>query len=91
VNIVLNRKEDKSRGVAFFPEGWGMEEMLSYTRKNLKKADAYIADIPPGPIYRFCSIPLALAHGSLKAVAAGEKLRRSDVLDIVSRLTNGSK
>lgn len=91
VNIVLNRKEDKKRGVTFFPEGWGMEEMLAYTRKNLKQADAYLADIPPGPIYRFCSIPLALAKGSLKAAAAGEKLKRSDVLDIVSRLTGQPK
>lgn len=89
VNILLNRSDDEARGVAFFPEGWGMKEMLAYTRKNLEQADAYIADLPPGPIYRFCSIPLALAHGSLKAVAVGEKLRRTEVLDIVSRLTKG--
>lgn len=88
VNILLNQKDDQTRGVAFFPEGWGMDEMFAYTKRNLEQADAYIADIPPGPIFNFCSIPLALAHGSLNALAAGEsKLRRSDVLEIVSRLT----
>lgn len=91
VNIVLNRKEDKTRGVAFFPDGWGMDEMMAYTKKNLNQADAYLAELPKGPIYRFCSIPLALAHGSLKAVAAGQgKLKRVDVLGIISRLTGRS-
>jgi farnesyl-diphosphate farnesyltransferase len=92
VNILLNRNDDHTRGVAFFPDGWGMDEMVAYTRKNLQQADEYIAAIPPGPIYQFCSIPLALAHGSLNALAAGEsKLRRSDVLEIVSRLTGDTK
>ncbi|MFB9751309.1 squalene/phytoene synthase family protein [Paenibacillus hodogayensis] len=91
VNIVLNRKEDQARGVTFFPDGWGMEEMGAYIRKNMEQADAYLAEIPPGPIYRFCSIPLALARGSLKAVAAGSKLKRADVLAIVNRVTGALK
>lgn len=92
VNILRNRLEDSTRGVNFFPDGWGTEEMFVYTRRNLELADAYIADIQPGPVLQFCSIPLALAHATLHALAAGEgKLNRAAVLDIVSKLTGESK
>lgn len=92
VNILRNRIEDSTRGVNFFPDDWGVEEMFVYTRRNLELADAYIADIKPGPILDFCSIPLALAHATVHALAAGEsKLNRAAVLEIVSRLTGEAK
>ncbi len=69
-----------------------MDEMFVYTKRNLKLADEYIADIQPGPILNFCSIPLALAHATVQALSAGEsKLNRAAVLEIVSRLTGGAK
>lgn len=92
VNILRNRIEDSTRGVNFFPDQWGTDEMFIYTKRNLKLADEYIADIQPGPILDFCSIPLALAHATVQVLAAGEsKLNRAAVLEIVSRLTKGSK
>lgn len=92
VNILRNRIEDSTRGVNFFPDHWGMDEMFVYTKRNLKLADEYIADIQPGPILNFCSIPLALAHATAQALSAGEsKLNRAAVLEIVSRLTGGAK
>ncbi|WP_409347218.1 squalene/phytoene synthase family protein [Paenibacillus sp. MBLB4367] len=88
VNILRNISDDSSRGVNFFPERWGKEEMVAYTKRNLALADAYIADIQPGPIHNFCSIPLALAHGTLEAMTEGKaKLNRTSVLDIVKRVT----
>ncbi|MCS7461576.1 squalene/phytoene synthase family protein [Paenibacillus doosanensis] len=90
VNILSNRMDDSTRGVSFFPEHWGMEEMIQYTRKNLQLADEYIADLKRGPVLNFCSIPLALAHGTLKAITAGKsKLNRAAVLEIVSRVMAG--
>lgn len=84
VNIVRNYKEDDTRGVNFFPDGWGLPEMLDYARDNLRQADRYVASMKPGPGLDFCRIPLALAHATLKAVASGkEKLARKDVLKIV--------
>jgi farnesyl-diphosphate farnesyltransferase len=40
-----------------------------------------------GPALDFCKIPLALAHGTLEALAQGkEKLSRGDVLAIIGKL-----
>jgi farnesyl-diphosphate farnesyltransferase len=88
VNIIRNREEDLSRGVDFFPNGWTLEDMFAYARRNLAMADTYTASIKPGPILTFCQIPLLLAHGSLEVMEHGEeKLSRSAVLDLVSRVT----
>ncbi|MEK8128238.1 squalene/phytoene synthase family protein [Paenibacillus filicis] len=88
VNILRNRKEDRERGVDFYPQGWGQEEMLSYTYHNLKLADEYAAELKPGPALQFCKLPLALAHATVKLIkAGGSKLSRADVLSIVSRAT----
>lgn len=87
VNILRNRKEDLSRGVDFYPDGWGPKEMLAYTRRNLKLADEYINELGKGPALEFCKIPLALAHATVKILAAGgNKLTRDAVLKIVNRL-----
>lgn len=88
VNILRNHTEDLSRGVDFFPDGWLAEDMQRYARRNLALADAYTAALPKGPALMFCRIPLALAHGTLDALAQGrEKLSRSDVLAIVGQLS----
>lgn len=42
VNILRNREEDAERGVNFYPDGWGFDEMLAHTEHNLTLADAYI-------------------------------------------------
>ncbi|WNQ09061.1 phytoene/squalene synthase family protein [Paenibacillus aurantius] len=87
VNILRNRSEDGTRGVNFFPEGWGMDEMVRYTRRNLKAADEYISELKKGPALDFCRIPLALAHATVNIIASGgSKLTRAKVLDIVARV-----
>lgn len=87
VNILRNRKEDLERGVDFYPDGWGSKEMLVYTRRNLKIADEYIADLKKGPALSFCKIPLTLAHATVNLIAAGgNKLTRDAVLKLVGKL-----
>lgn len=88
VNILRNKKEDNERGVDFYPDGWGFKEMQQYTNRNLQIADSYIADLKDGPALKFCKIPLALAHATVKLMAAGgNKLTRDTVLKIVNRVT----
>jgi farnesyl-diphosphate farnesyltransferase len=84
VNILRNRGEDQRRGVNFFPKGWGHQEMLRYTQRNLKVADEYLSELKPGPALQFCKIPLALAHATVRLIAlGGKKLTRADVHEIV--------
>lgn len=88
VNILRNRDEDLKRGVDFFPDGWGFNEMHQYTCRNLQIADSYVADLKDGPALKFCKIPLALAHATVKLISAGgSKLTRDTVLKIVNRVT----
>ena len=50
-------------------------------------ADLYIKDLKAGSILTFCKIPLALAHGTLKALMEGkEKMSRLDVLKVVGQV-----
>lgn len=87
VNILRNRDEDLSRGVDFFPDGWGAKEMIKYTRRNLKIADSYILDLKGGPALDFCKIPLTLAHATVNLIAAGgNKLTRDAVMKLVSSI-----
>jgi len=89
INILRNHTEDMTRGVDFYPVGWTDADMHLYAKRNLTLADAYIASLPKGPALTFCEIPLALANGTLEAMAQGkEKLSRSDVISIVARLTS---
>lgn len=86
VNILRNYKEDGTRGVNFFPEGWGLEEMFAYARKNLEMADLYINNLKTDSIIKFCKIPLVLAHGTLKALVEGkEKMSRIEVIKAVGQ------
>ncbi|MEL6468791.1 MAG: phytoene/squalene synthase family protein [Cyanobacteria bacterium J06623_4] len=88
VNILRNHGEDLSRGVDFYPDGWTDKDMQRFARCNLKLADAYTAKLPEGPALIFCRIPLALAHATLDALSEGkEKLTRSDVIEIVTPLS----
>ena len=87
VNILRNNSEDLTRGVSFYPVGWDNETLQKYARRNLILADAYTKSLPMGPALQFCQIPLALAHGTLDALANGkEKLSRSDVVSLIENL-----
>jgi farnesyl-diphosphate farnesyltransferase len=87
VNILRNHVEDLGRGVSFFPDGWSVANMQEYALRNLSSADAYTSSLPNGPALQFCQIPLALAHGTIEALANGkEKLSRSDVEALLKQL-----
>ncbi|MGM3306571.1 squalene/phytoene synthase family protein [Anabaena sp. WFMT] len=87
VNILRNNTEDLTRGVDFFPDGWNNDDLQQYARRNLALANAYTSSLPAGPALQFCQIPLALAHGTLDALASGkEKLSRSDVYALIENL-----
>jgi farnesyl-diphosphate farnesyltransferase len=87
VNILRNNAEDLTRGVDFFPKGWNHDQLQEYARRNLALGDAYTNSLPDGPALQFCQIPLALAHGTLDALASGkEKLSRSDVYALIESL-----
>jgi farnesyl-diphosphate farnesyltransferase len=89
VNILRNNSEDLTRGVNFFPEGWNHQELQQYARRHLALADSYTNGLPPGPALQFCQIPLALAHGTLDALANGkQKLSRHDVYALIENLIN---
>ncbi len=89
VNILRNHKDDKDRGVNFFPDGWHSEDMYAYARRNLQLADLYTKGLPAGPARNFCQIPLALAHGTLEVLVLGkEKLSRTDVMALVQQVTS---
>ena len=87
VNILRNNSEDLTRGVNFFPMGWNNENLQDYARRHLILADAYTNSLPDSPALQFCQIPLALAHGTLDALANGkEKLSHSDVVSLIETL-----
>lgn len=86
VNILRNYKEDAVRDVNFFPNDWKLPEMFAYAEENLALADAYIEEIQTKTILNFCKIPLALAHGTLKALKEGrEKMSRLEVVATVNQ------
>jgi farnesyl-diphosphate farnesyltransferase len=86
VNILRNRAEDLARGVDFFPDGWGEDDVRTYAERNLSLADAYVDALPIGHVRDFCRIPLSLAYATLDALARGEsKLSRKAVLELVGR------
>jgi farnesyl-diphosphate farnesyltransferase len=84
VNILRNHKDDNKRGVTFLPLDWQRNQLFDYTRRNLKLGDAFIKDLPKGPILNFCKLPITLAHATVKVMALGkEKLTRLDVEALV--------
>lgn len=87
VNIVRNRKEDLERGTDFFPDGWDERRLIEYARRKIDMADRYMDQLPQGPIFEFCQIPLELAKATLEAIDNGEeKLTREDVNNIMVAL-----
>ena len=89
VNIIRNRQEDLKRGADFFPEGWNFKDMHQYARYQLNLGQMYTDALSDSPALDFCRIPLALAFGTLDAIALGkEKLTRTDVLSLVEKLMN---
>ncbi|USR90545.1 phytoene/squalene synthase family protein [Phormidium yuhuli AB48] len=90
VNILRNHREDKARGVDFFPDGWTASQMQAYARHNLEFAERYTQSLPKGPALDFCRIPLVLAQGTLKTLALGKpKLSRDDVMQLIGQVSNG--
>ena len=88
VNIARNRREDLTRHVDFYPNGWRDQEMHQYCRRNLALADQYTVSLPPGPVLDFCALPLALARATLDVLERGHvKLTREQVRQIVERVT----
>lgn len=87
VNILRNHKEDKLRGVSFFPNDWQLEEMFDYARYNLSLADSYTKSLPKGPVLNFCQIPLTLAHATLEVMMLGKpKLTRNQVMALLAKI-----
>lgn len=87
VNILRNHKEDKFRGVSFFPSGWQLEDMFDYARYNLSLADSYTKSLPKGPVLNFCQIPLTLAHATLEVMMLGKpKLTRNQVMALLAKI-----
>ncbi|NMG60339.1 phytoene/squalene synthase family protein [Geitlerinema sp. P-1104] len=90
VNILRNHREDKARGVDFFPDSWTAPQMQAYARHNLEFAERYTQSLPKGPALDFCRIPLVLAQGTLKTMALGKpKLSRDDVMQLIGQVSNG--
>lgn len=87
VNILRNRPEDMARGVDLFPEGWTIEHMDAYARRNLGLAEAYARTLPACPFKYFIQIPLALAYATLDALLCGApKLDRGSVARLIEGL-----
>lgn len=87
VNIVRNREEDLLRNVDFFPDGWKQSHMITYTRRQIALADAYLEKLPSGVVHDFCIVPLELAKATLDAIESGrEKLTRSEVVSLIESL-----
>lgn len=84
VNILRNHQDDLARGVNLYPDGWDDRRMHSYARRHLALADAYLLDLPHGPILDSCRIPLALAYATLEVLEGGrDKLSRREVQEIL--------
>lgn len=84
VNIIRNRQEDLHRGVDFWPPEWTLNDLHTYAQRQLRLADAYMNELPAGPVREFCRIPLMLATASLEAIMAGQpKLTRERVIELV--------
>lgn len=87
VNILRNRAEDLKRGVDFYPDGWGDEQLHAYALKNLNEFDDYSQMLPRTSFMAFVGVPRALAYATLDALARGEeKLSRGEVVQIVRQL-----
>jgi farnesyl-diphosphate farnesyltransferase len=70
VNIIIDRVEDTKRCVDFWPNGWGLADMVRYARQELARADAYVAELPTGPARTFCDVPLRNAHRAIDRACA---------------------
>ncbi|WP_067479344.1 squalene/phytoene synthase family protein [Actinomadura hibisca] len=85
VNMLVNRADDLERGVDFYPRGWDYVDMRSYAGRHLALGDIYLSRLNPGPIREFCRVPLALAHGTLRALDDGRSsLTRAEVVELTA-------
>jgi len=84
VNIIRNRDEDLKRGIDFLPEGWDLQRLFEYARRNLSATETYAHTLPKTPFTYFIKVPLVLAVATLDAIERGEsKLSRTAVLRLV--------
>ncbi|MGW2184438.1 squalene/phytoene synthase family protein [Streptomyces sp. NPDC001719] len=76
-NILADQRADRDRGVSFLPQGWGVAELATYVRTELRVADQFFAALPsPGVGRDWCSRPLGNAWTALgKAEAAVQTLQ----------------
>lgn len=85
LNMLLDRDEDLARGVDFFPNGWGAQDMETYVKDKLTHAVRYVSKLPEGPALAFCKGPVALAQASLDARGRGSKrLSREEATAILA-------
>lgn len=65
-NILIDRVDDRERGVDFWPNGWRIPEMRAYVEGELVLGDAYVAMLPAGgPARAFCEQPLERARDAV--------------------------
>lgn len=87
-NIARNRLDDLTRGVDFYPRGWNDADVRQYATHWLRLTSDYAQSLPEAPFSYFIKIPLALAEGTLEALARGDtKLSRSEVAHIIGQLS----
>ncbi len=87
VNILRNQREDRERGIDFFPTGWTQKEMLAYARQNLARTRLGIKPIPQKAFVYLIEIPLSLAEATLDAIEKGyTKLSRQQVVRIIAQI-----
>ena len=87
VNILRNRKEDLSRQVDYYPNGWTRKQMFQYAKRNLAYAREGVQEMSRDAFKYLVEIPLLLAEATLDVLENGqEKLTRIQVLKIVRQV-----
>ncbi len=87
VNILRNRRDDLSRKVDYYPQGWTRKQMFVYARRNLAYAREGVQDMSRDAFKYLVEIPLLLAEATLDVLENGqEKLTRMQVLKIVQQV-----
>src|SRR5699024_3618831 len=92
VNIL--RKQDEAyqdRGVRVVPDGCTRGHVSAYAREHLHAVDHYIASLDTRTVVLVCTIPVALAKRTLKAMEEGqEEVSRCEVEESVENVKKDS-
>ncbi|MGW4094954.1 squalene/phytoene synthase family protein [Nocardia sp. NPDC004750] len=70
VNIICDKDTDRQREVVFWPDGWDLDQMLTYLDPALTGADQYVSALRDGPAREFCITPLATARRAVEKMIA---------------------